>query len=97
MWLSHKEAVKRGYNVIIYESHFKPLKNLITKSESKTFIKLVVDKTSDVVLGVHMFGDDTPEIIQAASIALTCRATKKQFDVTVAIHPTAAEELVTIN
>jgi glutathione reductase (NADPH) len=59
-------------------------------------MKLVVDKASDRVIGVHIVGDGAAELVQVAAIALTCGATKAQFDATIAVHPTAAEELVTM-
>jgi len=59
-------------------------------------MKLVVDRASDRVLGCHMVGADAPEIIQGIAIAVTCGATKRQFDRTIGIHPTAAEEFVTM-
>lgn len=94
--LSESQAIEKGYKISIYKTAFKPLKNLISGSEVKTMMKLVVDKITNKVLGVHMIGADSPEIIQAAAIAVNCGATKKQFDSTMAVHPTTAEELVTM-
>ena len=61
---------------------------------NKTYIKVLVDDATDKVVGVHMLGDDSPEIIQAIAIAVTLGATKAQFDHTIAVHPTTAEEFV---
>jgi glutathione reductase (NADPH) len=82
--------------VDIYRSRFRPMKHTLTGREERTMMKLVVDRATDRVLGCHMVGTDAPEIIQGLAIALKCGATKKQFDQTVGIHPTAAEEFVTM-
>ena len=68
----------------------------MTGSAEKTMMKLVVDRASDRVLGCHMVGPDSGEIIQGLAVALNCGATKAQFDTTIGIHPTAAEEFVTM-
>ena len=72
------------------------MKHTMTGRDEKTFMKLIVDRRSDRVVGVHMVGPDAGEIIQGIGIALKCNATKAQFDATIGIHPTAAEELVTM-
>ena len=72
------------------------MKNTISGKKEPTMMKLVVDKLTDKVLGCHMLGDDAAEIIQGLAIAVKCGATKKQFDETVGIHPTSAEEFVTM-
>ena len=72
------------------------MKNTISGRNEPTMMKIVVDKNTDKVLGCHMVGDDAAEIIQGFAIALKCGATKKQFDETVGIHPTSAEEFVTM-
>ncbi|MCA8929934.1 MAG: glutathione-disulfide reductase, partial [Alphaproteobacteria bacterium] len=82
--------------VDIYKSRFRPLKHTLTKREHFSFMKLIVDPVSDRVLGAHMIGDDSAEIMQGLAIALKCGATKAQFDATIGIHPTAAEEFVTM-
>ncbi|KAL3700388.1 hypothetical protein R1sor_018410 [Riccia sorocarpa] len=82
--------------VRVYTSTFNPMKNTVSGRQEKTFMKLVVDDSSDKVLGALMVGPDAPEIIQGLAIALKCGATKAQFDATVGIHPTAAEEFVTM-
>ena len=72
------------------------MKHTISGRDEQTFMKLVVDQKTDVVVGCHMMGLDAPEIVQGLSIALKCGATKSQFDATVGIHPSAAEEFVTM-
>ena len=72
------------------------LANRLTEDPDWMLIKLIVRASDDVVLGVHMVGDDAPEIIQAVGIAVKAGLTKPQFDATCAVHPTAAEELVTM-
>lgn len=94
--LSEELAIARGHVVEIYKTSFRALKHTLSGSEEKTFMKLVVDNVSQRVLGVHMLGADAGEIIQGIAIALKCGATKAQFDSTIGIHPTAAEEFVTM-
>jgi glutathione reductase (NADPH) len=94
--LSEMAARSRYPAVDIYRSRFRPLKHTLTGRDVKTFMKLVVEGESGRVLGCHMVGDDAAEIIQGLSVALTCGATKAQFDATIGIHPTAAEEFVTL-
>ena len=72
------------------------MKHTLSGRDEETFIKLIVDAASDRVLGCHMVGMDAPEIVQGLAIALKCGATKAQFDATIGIHPTAAEEFVTL-
>ncbi len=80
----------------VYISRFKPMKHTLTGGEERTMMKIIVDRETDRVLGCHMVGMDAAEIIQGIAIALKCGATKAQFDSTVGIHPTAAEEFVTM-
>ena len=80
--------------VDIYQSEFRPMKTAFAGGSQRTYMKLVVDGLSDRVLGVHMIGPDAPEIVQSLAVALTCGATKRDFDRTLAVHPTAAEEFV---
>lgn len=92
-----EEEAREKYNAIdIYKSSFKPMKLSLSNSEEKTFMKLIVDKESDRIVGVHMLGPDAGEIIQGIGIAIKAGATKKVFDSTIGIHPTAAEEFVTM-
>ena len=94
--LSEAQARSRGLDVAIYRSTFTPLKHTLTGRGEKVLMKLVVDKPSDRVVGVHMVGAEAGEIIQGFAVALQCGATKKQFDATIGIHPTSAEEFVTM-
>ena len=94
--LTEEEARERYGEVDIYKSTFRPLKHTLSGRDEKTFMKLIVDPASDRVLGCHMIGPDSGEIIQGFSVAIKCQATKAQFDATIGIHPTAAEEFVTM-
>jgi glutathione reductase (NADPH) len=92
-----EEAARLIHGAVdIYRSTFRPLKHTLSGRDEKTMMKLVVDRASQRVLGAHMVGLDAPEIIQTLAIAVKMGATKQQFDQTVAIHPTAAEEFVTL-
>ncbi len=94
--LSEAQAVAAGHAVKVFESGFRPMKATISGRQERTYMKLVVDATTDKVLGVHILGHDAGEIVQAVAIAVTMGATKADFDRTVALHPSAAEELVTM-
>lgn len=94
--LTEAEARKTGAEIDIYKSKFRPMKGMITDNPDWMMMKLVVRASDQVVLGVHIVGDDAPEIIQAVGIAVKAGLTKAQFDATCAVHPTAAEELVTM-
>ena len=94
--LNEEEARQQYGDIDIYQSRFKPMKNTLSDRDERTFMKLVVDARTDRVLGCHMLGVDAPEIVQGLAVAIKCGATKKQFDQTVGIHPTAAEEFVTM-
>jgi len=94
--LTEERARQEYGEVDVYLARFKPMKNTLSGREERTLMKLVVDPSSDRVLGCHMLGPDAPEIIQGLAVAIKCRATKRQFDQTVGIHPSAAEEFVTM-
>jgi glutathione reductase (NADPH) len=94
--LTEEQARKQYGEVDIYQSRFRPMKNTLSGRDERTFMKLIVDAKSDRVIGCHMIGPDAPEIIQGLAIAVKCGATKRQFDATVGIHPSAAEEFVTL-
>lgn len=94
--LTEAQAREKYDEVDIYKTAFRALKNTLSGSQERTFMKLVVDAKSDKVLGVHIMGPASGELIQAVGIAVTMGATKAQFDMTIAVHPTAAEELVTL-
>ena len=94
--LSEQAARAAGHAIDIYKATFRPLKGTLSGSPSRMLMKLVVDQASDKVLGCHVVGDGAAEIIQMAAIAIGMGATKADFDRTVAVHPTAAEEFVTM-
>ncbi len=94
--LTESQARERYAEVDVYRTRFRPLKLTLTPREEQVMLKLVVDRASDRVVGCHMLGADAAEIIQGLAIALQCDATKAEFDATVGVHPTSAEELVTL-
>jgi len=94
--LSEAKALERGYTVDIYKTSFWPLKHTLSGRQERMMMKLVVDAKTDRVLGCHIFGPEAGEMAQLVAIALKMGATKAQFDATVSVHPTMAEELVTI-
>lgn len=93
--LSEADA-RKNHRVRLFITRFRAMKHTLGGRDERTMMKLVVDKDTDKVLGCHMVGDDAPEIIQGLAVALKAGATKAQFDATVGIHPTAAEEFVTL-
>lgn len=94
--LTEAEARAQGRRLDIYKTDFRSLKATLSGSKSRVFMKLVVDQASDKVLGVHLIGEGSAEIVQIAAIALNLSATKADFDRTMALHPSSAEELVTL-
>ena len=94
--LTEQQAREMGHEVTIFKSTFRPLKHTLTGRDEKSLMKLVVDSTTDRVLGIHMMGAEAGEIIQGFAAAMTAGITKAQLDQTVGIHPTAAEEFVTM-
>ena len=94
--LSEEQAAEQFAKIDVYQSEFKPMKHTLTGRNERTMMKLIVDSATDVVVGVHMVGPDAGEIMQGLGVALKAGATKAQFDATVGIHPTAAEEFVTM-
>ena len=94
--LTEEEARVQYGKVDVYVSRFRPMKYTLSGRDEQTFMKLIVDSETDVVVGCHMMGLDAPEIAQGMGIAVKCGATKAQFDATVGIHPSAAEEFVTM-
>ena len=83
-------------DLIIYRSEFKHMKHTLSGRDERTFMKLLVQKSTDKVIGAHMMGSDAGEIIQGFAVAMKAGATKADFDNTIGIHPTAAEEFVTL-
>lgn len=94
--ISEAEARKTYGEIDIYKTKFRPMKNMLNGDQTRTFMKLVVRASDQRVLGVHVVGDDAAEMIQTAAIAVKMGATKQDFDQTCALHPSAAEELVTM-
>ncbi|MEH6823399.1 MAG: glutathione-disulfide reductase [Motiliproteus sp.] len=94
--LSEQQALQQHPNLDVYDSEFRAMKHTLSGSNERTLMKLLVDADSDRVVGVHMVGADAGEIIQGIGIALKAGATKAIFDSTIGIHPTAAEEFVTM-
>ncbi len=92
--LTEPAAIAAGHDVIIFRARFRPMKYALSGRDEHVMMKLVVDRATDRVLGMHMVGIDAGEIVQAAAIAITMGATKADFDRTFAMHPTTAEELV---
>ncbi len=91
------EARKEFKNVDIYKTNFRAMKNMLTGSEERVMMKLVVDADTDKVIGCHIVGEEAAEMIQCIAIAVKAGVTKAQFDETCALHPTIAEELVTLH
>ncbi|MBA3395031.1 MAG: glutathione-disulfide reductase [Deltaproteobacteria bacterium] len=92
--LTEPAACAAGHDVIVYRARFRPMRYALSGRDEQVLIKVIVDRPTDRVLGVHMVGPDAPEIIQAVAIAVTMGATKADLDRTFALHPTTAEELV---
>ncbi len=94
--LSEADARKQYGEVNVYQTTFRALKHTLSGSDEKTLMKLITDKKTDKILGLHMVGSDAGEIIQSLAVALQMGATKADFDHTLAVHPTLAEEFVTL-
>jgi len=94
--LSEEQALKQGFEVQIFESTFRPLKLTLTDQKEKSYMKLVVCKKTDRVLGCHIIGESSSDIIQGFAVAIKNQLTKKDFDRTIGVHPSSAEELVTM-
>src|SRR3984957_8262060 len=94
--LTEAQARAQFSHVDIYKANFKPMKATLSGRDTRVLMKLIVDATSDRVVGCHIVGDDAAEIVQVLGIAVKMKATKADFDATMALHPTAAEELVTM-
>lgn len=91
---SEADALAAGHTLKVFEADFRPMKQTFIGGAERSYMKLLVDADTDRVLAVHMLGADAPEIVQSLAVALTCGATKAQFDRTVAVHPTSSEEFV---
>lgn len=92
--LSEEQAVQNGHRIQVFEADFRPMRNVLPGRNERSYMKLVVDADSNKVLGLHMIGTDAPEIVQGLAVAVTMGANKRDFDATVAVHPTMAEEFV---
>lgn len=94
--LTEEEARAKGHTLKVFESRFRAMRNTLAGRPEQSFMKLLVDKETDRVLGIHMVGPEAGEIIQGLAVAVKAGATKAVFDATLGIHPTAAEEFVTM-
>ena len=94
--LTEAQARAKHSKIDIYKTSFRAMKHTLSGRDERTFMKLIVNAETDVVLGCHIAGEGAGEMAQLLGIALTCGATKAQFDATMAVHPTASEELVTM-
>jgi glutathione reductase (NADPH) len=94
--ISEATALNHGHAIDVYKSTFRPMKFTLAGGGDRMMMKLIVDQKTDKVLGCHLFGPDASEIVQIVAVAMKMGATKAQFDATVALHPSAAEELVTM-
>lgn len=94
--VTEAQARAAGMDIDVYRTHFRPMKNTLAGRAERTLMKLIVDRATGRVAGIHMLGDDAPEMIQCLAVAMTAGATKADFDRTMAVHPTAAEEWVTL-
>ena len=92
--MTEEQALAAGHPVTIFQADFRPMRNVLAGNNGRSFMKLVVDTQSDRVLGLHMIGIDAPEIVQGLAVAITMGARKSDFDATMAVHPTAAEEFM---
>ena len=94
--LSQEEALAKYGTIRVYKSQFRPMRYTLSDIQEKSMMKLIVDDASDRVVGLHMAGEESAEITQGFAVAVRMGATKADFDATVGIHPTSAEELVTL-
>lgn len=94
--LTEEEAKQTHTCVDVYAASFRPMKATLSGAHEQTVMKIIVDAESDIVIGVHILGEDAGELAQVLGVALKCNVTKAEFDATMALHPTAAEELVTL-
>ena len=94
--MTETQAIEKNINVKIYESRFNAMKNTVSGRFEQSYMKLLVEQKTDKVIGAHMVGPDCAEIMQGIAIAIKMGATKSDFDATVGIHPTSAEEFVTM-
>ncbi|HEY3636537.1 MAG TPA: glutathione-disulfide reductase, partial [Rhizomicrobium sp.] len=94
--LTESRALAEGFAIDVYKSSFRPLKNTLSGRDERAVFKLIVDSKTDRLLGCHLFGPDAAEIVQVVAVTMKMGATKAHFDATIALHPSLAEELVTM-
>ena len=94
--LTEQEAREQYGEITVYRSDFKPMKHTLSGSDERSFMKLIVDAATDRVIGLHIVGEGAGEMLQGFAVAMKAGATKADFDATIGIHPTSAEELVTM-
>ena len=94
--LTEQQARDQYSHIDVYSADFKPMKHTLSGNDERSFMKLIVDKTSDRVIGLHIVGEGAGEMLQGFGVAIKAGATKADFDATIGIHPTSAEELVTM-
>ncbi len=92
--MTESEARTKLGGIKVFQSDFRAMKNVVAGRNERSLYKMIVEEASDRIVGVHMIGPEAPEIMQAAAVAVKAGLTKADFDATVAIHPTMAEELV---
>jgi glutathione reductase (NADPH) len=95
--LTELQAREKYPDIDVYKTRFTPMKSTLSGVEEKTLMKMIVVRSTDRVVGIHMAGTDAPEIIQGMAIAIRAGATKEIFNSTIGIHPTAAEEFVSLS
>jgi glutathione reductase (NADPH) len=91
---SEERALQDGHRLDVFEADFRPMRNVLAGRRERSYMKLVVDAESERILGLHMIGNEAPEIVQSLAVAVTMGARKRDFDATMAVHPTAAEEFM---
>ena len=96
MGFSEEDACIHYGEIDVYRTEFTPMKHTLSGRDEKTMMKMIVDRASQKVIGIHIVGMDAPEIVQGYAVAVKSGLTKERFDCTMGIHPTAAEELVTM-
>jgi glutathione reductase (NADPH) len=94
--LTEREASKRFSSVHVYKTDFRPLKATVSGAPDRAIMKLIVEGANQRIVGAHILAHEAAEMIQLVAVAMTMGATKADFDATIAVHPTAAEELVTM-
>ncbi len=94
--LTESEALQQFKKVHVYKTNFRPLRATVSGGSERTIMKLIVEGSTQRIVGAHILGTEAAEMIQLVAVAMTMGATKADFDATVAVHPTAAEELVTM-